>query len=85
MKNKKLIFYILSLAILIFSLNASESFAQPTDAQLKKVLTSAKTVSVTLDGPGKIEWSKTYKKYVYLVDKCDEKEKRISAARIQIC
>src|SRR5688572_11525086 len=39
--------------------------AQPTDAQIKKDLTGAKTVSVVLGGPGKIEWSKTYKKYVW--------------------
>lgn len=39
--------------------------AQPSDAQIKKDLTGAKTVSVTLGKPGKIEWSKTYKKYVW--------------------
>jgi hypothetical protein len=61
MKNKKSIFYILSLALLILSLNASEVSAQPSDAQLKKVLTNPKTVSVTLGGPGKIEWSKLIK------------------------
>lgn len=65
MKNNKSIIYILSLALLILVLNASEGFAQPTNAQLIKQLTSAKTVSVTLDSPGKIEWSKTYKKYVW--------------------
>ena len=65
MKNKKSIFCILSLAFLVLVLNAGESFAQPTNAQLKKVLTSPKTVSVTLGSPGKIEWSSTYKKYVW--------------------
>jgi hypothetical protein len=39
--------------------------AQPSDAQVKKDLTGAKTVSVTLGKPGKIEWSSTYKKYVW--------------------
>jgi len=39
--------------------------AQPTDAQIKKDLTGAKTVSVILGAPGKMEWSKTYKKYVW--------------------
>jgi hypothetical protein len=39
--------------------------AQPTDAQITKDLTHAKTVSVALGKPGKIEWSKTYKKYVW--------------------
>lgn len=39
--------------------------AQPSDAQIKKDLTGAKTVSVALGKPGKIEWSKTYKKFVW--------------------
>ena len=39
--------------------------AQPTDAQVKKQLTHAKTVSVELGKPGKVEWSKTYKKWVW--------------------
>ena len=37
----------------------------PSDAQIKKDLTGAKTVSVTLGKPGKIEWSSTYKKYMW--------------------
>lgn len=53
------------MAFLLLILNAGESFAQPNDTQLKKVLTSPKTVSVTLGSAGKIEWSKTYKKYVW--------------------
>lgn len=65
MKNEKSIFGILTLLLLVLVLNASDGFAQPTDAQLKKQLTSPKTISVTLNGPGKIEWSKTYKKYVW--------------------
>lgn len=43
----------------------SEAAAQPSDAQVKKDLTHAKTVSVTLGKPGAMEWSKTYKKYVW--------------------
>jgi hypothetical protein len=43
----------------------SEVSAQPTDAQIKKDLTGAKTVSVTLGKPGKLEWSSTYKKYIW--------------------
>jgi hypothetical protein len=39
--------------------------AQPNDAQIKKDLTAPKTVSLALGQPGKIEWSKTYKKYVW--------------------
>lgn len=51
--------------LLIFSLSA---FAQPTDAQIKKDLTGAKTVSITLGKPGKLEWSSTYKKYLWTRD-----------------
>ncbi len=39
--------------------------AQPADAKIKKDLTGAKTVSVTLGKPGTVEWSRTYKKYVW--------------------
>ena len=44
---------------------ANDAAAQPTDAELKKQLTHAKTVSVTLGKPGTREWSSTYKKYVW--------------------
>ena len=44
---------------------ASQARAQPSDAQIKKDLTGAKTVSVALGKPGTLEWSKTYKKYVW--------------------
>jgi hypothetical protein len=45
---------------------ANTAVAQtPTDAQLKKELTGPKTVLVTLGKPGKIEWSSTYKKYMW--------------------
>lgn len=43
----------------------SEASAQPSDAQITKDLTHAKTVSVTLGKPGTREWSSTYKKYVW--------------------
>lgn len=42
-----------------------EVAAQPTDAEITKQLTHAKTVSVTLGKPGTREWSSTYKKYVW--------------------
>jgi hypothetical protein len=44
---------------------AKQATAQVSDAQLKKDLTGAKTVSVTLGQPGKVEWSSTYKKYIW--------------------
>lgn len=65
MNNKKSIFCILTLVLIVTLFNAGETFAQPTAAQLKKQLTTAKTVSITLNGPGTIEWSGTYKKYVW--------------------
>lgn len=65
MNNKKIVIRILLPVILFLLFGVAESFAQPSDAQLKKQLTSAKTVSVTLGGPGKIAWSKTYKKYMW--------------------
>lgn len=52
-------------ALFFAAFGAMQIFAQPSNAQLKKVLTSPKTVSVTLGGAGKIEWSKTYKKYMW--------------------
>ena len=64
MKNKLTGFYILSASLLVLVLSGA-SFAQPSEAQLKKVLTSPRTVSVSLGGPGKIEWSRTYKKYMW--------------------
>lgn len=53
---------LLSVSMLIAVFGVS---AQPTDAELKKQLTSAKTVSVELGGPGRREWSTTYKKYMW--------------------
>lgn len=44
---------------------ASQIAAQPSDAEITKQLTHAKTVSVTLGKPGTREWSSTYKKYVW--------------------
>lgn len=52
------------LALFLFGF-FTESRAQPSDAQIKRDLTGAKTVSVTLGGPGKMEWSGTYKKFVW--------------------
>jgi hypothetical protein len=43
----------------------SHAAQTPTDAQTKKDVTGPKTVSVTLGKPGTMEWSSTYKKYVW--------------------
>lgn len=64
MKKLGLIYILGMLAMFLFSFSEKVS-AQPTDAQIKKDLTGAKTVSITLGKPGKIEWSSTYKKYVW--------------------
>jgi hypothetical protein len=62
----KKIFLLTALPVfLMLAAGAGTIYAQPSDAQIKKQIMGAKTVSVTLNGPGKIEWSKTYKKYVY--------------------
>jgi hypothetical protein len=56
----------LSSALLLFSFGlANEVVGQPSDAEIKKQLTHAKTISVTLGKPGTREWSSTYKKYVW--------------------
>ena len=54
-----------ALLVLLAAGFVSAVSAQPADAQIKKDLTGAKTVSVALGKPGTIEWSKTYKKYVW--------------------
>lgn len=54
------------LAILFaFALFSAEAQAQPTDAQIKRDVSGPKTISVTLGGPGKREWSSGFKKYVW--------------------
>jgi len=57
--------FLLTLLILLGAGVLNSVSAQPTDAQIKRDLTSPKTVSITLGKPGKIEWSSTYKKYVW--------------------
>jgi len=56
---------LLAVVVLMVAGFANAVSAQPTDAELKKQLTHAKTVSVTLGKPGTREWSSTYKKYVW--------------------
>ncbi len=56
------------LAVVLFLLGVgfvNTVCAQPGDAQIKKDLTGAKTVSIVLGKPGTMEWSKTYKKFVW--------------------
>ncbi|MGQ0761972.1 MAG: hypothetical protein ACT4OT_08150 [Acidobacteriota bacterium] len=55
----------LAVVVLLGAGFANAVSAQPTDAELKKQLTHAKTVSVTLGKPGTREWSSTYKKWVW--------------------
>lgn len=43
----------------------SQAAAQPSDAQIRKDLSSARTVSVTLGKTGTREWSSTYQKYMW--------------------
>jgi hypothetical protein len=52
-------------ALVIFGGFVAQVAAQPSDAQVTKDVTHAKTVSVALGKPGTREWSGTYKKYVW--------------------
>jgi hypothetical protein len=61
-------FAIFFCCLLISAIGAGQISGQPSEAQIKKDLTGARTVSVTLGKPGKMEWSKTYKKYVWTRD-----------------
>lgn len=65
MRDKKYRVYIFSMMLVLMSMGAMQAFSQPSDAQLKKQITSPRTVSITLGKPGTIAWSSTYKKYVW--------------------
>lgn len=64
-KEKQLLRVLIGVFILLGTGVANEALAQPSDAEITKQLTHAKTVSVTLGKPGTREWSSTYKKYVW--------------------
>jgi hypothetical protein len=51
--------------LFVFAAFTAEAHAQPTDAQIKRDISSPMTISVTLGGPGKREWSSGFKKYVW--------------------
>lgn len=55
----------ISIVLFLGSAAAATANAQPTDAQIKRQLSGPKTISVTLGGPGKREWSTSYKKYIW--------------------
>ena len=65
MRNLSVLNHLAVLLVLLGAGLVNQVSAQPSDAQIKKDLTGAKTVSVVLGKPGTIEWSKTYKKYVW--------------------
>ena len=65
MKTKKILIYALSIFFVFLVVGAEKTFAEPSAAQIKKDLSGPKTVSVTLGSPGTVEWSSTYKKYVW--------------------
>jgi len=65
LRKKQLRLSLLAGLVVLLGALANEVSAQPTDAEIKKQLTHAKTVSVTLGKPGTREWSSTYKKYVW--------------------
>jgi hypothetical protein len=64
--RKRVVSNLLVAGLLLLSIGfVNAASAQPNDAQIKQDLTGPKTVSVTLGQPGKVEWSRTYKKYVW--------------------
>jgi hypothetical protein len=64
MKQKSFVILIGALVLLGVGF-IGEVLAQPTDAQIKKDLTGAKTVAVSLGKAGTKEWSSTYKKFIW--------------------
>lgn len=64
MGNRKYLWSVLIVG-LVFVGAAYRVSAQPSDAELKKRLTSTKTVSVTLGKSDGRSWSSTYKKYTW--------------------
>lgn len=58
-------FIMISLTLLVSLAFTGKVAAQPSDAQLRKQLSSANTISLTFGKPGKIEWSSTYSKYIW--------------------
>jgi len=65
MNGKNFFLKLMCAALFFVALSASQTFAQPTDAQIKKHLSGPKVVSSTLHKPGKKVWSSTYSKYVW--------------------
>ena len=65
MKNRKSLISAISCAIAFLIAGLSNTFAQPSPAQIKKDISGSKTVSVTFNSPGKIEWDSAYKKYIW--------------------
>lgn len=57
--------YLMFVLALLAAGSLTEALAQPSETQIRKDLTGAKTVSVVLGKPGKMEWSRTYKKFVW--------------------
>lgn len=66
MKIKKSCFYVLSITFLTLVFGAADAWAQPTDAQTRKHISNPNTVSITFNGRGSVEWSKGYKKYIWM-------------------
>ena len=65
MKNKRILISIVICTLVFLGVGIGKTFAQPSAAQIKKDISGPKTVSVTLGSPGTVEWSSTYKKYVW--------------------
>lgn len=62
---KKLSAIFISAAFVVIGFAATSANAQPSAAQVKKDVTGAKTISVTVGGRGTRVWSKGYSKWVW--------------------
>lgn len=65
MRNKRILIYTLNVIAICLGVGNGHVFAQPSPAQIKKDISGPKTVSVTFNSPGKIEWDSAYKKYIW--------------------
>lgn len=71
LKQEKKMRRIFRLSVLAFvfgllaAFSVTNAAAQPSDAKIRKDVMGPKTASLTLGGPGTVEWSSTYKKYVW--------------------
>lgn len=65
MNSKNFFLKLMCAALFFAAFGASQISAQPTDAQLKKLLSGPKVISSQIHKPGKKVWSPSYSKYTW--------------------